>query len=101
MSKVAIIAKIVAQEGKRAELATALQANLKIAEGEAGTEKYILHEDAAAPDVLWFYEIYTDQESLIAHGSGEEFKAVGRTLAPLMAGRPEITFLTPIGGKGL
>jgi quinol monooxygenase YgiN len=101
MSKVAIIAKIVALEGKRAELATAMQVALANAEGEAGTEKYILHEDGANAEVLWMYEIYTDGDALAAHGSSPAFKEFGKSIGHLVAGRPEITILNPIGGKGL
>ncbi len=101
MSKVAVIAKIPAQPGKRDELVAALQAALDNAAGEADTLMYILHEDATDADVVWFYELYTDQDALIAHGTSDAFKAIGGSLRELAAGRPEMTFLKPIGGKGL
>ena len=101
MSKVAVIAKIPALPGKRDELIVALQAALDNAEGEADTLKYILHEDAADADVVWFYEMYTDQDALIAHGTSDAFKAIGMGMRDLAAGRPELTFLKPIGGKGI
>ncbi len=53
MSKVAVIAKIAAQEGKRADLARALQAALDTAQGEVGTEAYILHEDASDANLIF------------------------------------------------
>jgi quinol monooxygenase YgiN len=101
MSKLAVIAKITAQEGKRADLAAALQAALDTAEGEPGTEKYILHEDTSDADVLWMYEVYTDNDALVVHSGSEAFKALGPAIGPFLAGRPELTFLNPIGGKGL
>jgi quinol monooxygenase YgiN len=101
MSKVAVIAKIPAKPGKRDELVAALQAALDNAEGEADTLKYILHEDASDPDVVWFYELYTNQEALVAHGTSDAFKAIGASLRDLAAGRPELTMLKPVGGKGL
>jgi quinol monooxygenase YgiN len=101
MSKVAVIAKIPAAPGKRDELVAALQVGLATAEGEAGTIQYILHADAKDPDVVWFYELYTDQDALTAHGTSEAFKAMGASLAPFVGGRPELTFLQPLGGKGL
>lgn len=100
MSKVAVIAKIAAQEGKRDELAKALQAALDTAQGEVGTEAYILHEDASDANLLWMYEMYTDQDALGVHMGSEAFKALGPSIMPFLAGRPELIFVKPIGGKG-
>jgi quinol monooxygenase YgiN len=101
MSQVAVIAKIPAAPGKRDELIAALQPLLANAETEEGTLRYILHEDTKDENIVWFYETYTDQAALTAHGSSEAFKTLGAALAPFVAGRPELTYLKPIGGKGL
>jgi quinol monooxygenase YgiN len=101
MSKVVVLAKIRAAAGKRAELAKEFEVNLSEVEKEPGTLAYILHEDAKEEDVLWFYEVYSDQDAFKAHGSAEWMKALGPKLAPLMGGRPELIFLNPLGGKGL
>jgi quinol monooxygenase YgiN len=100
MADIAVIAKLTAQEGKRAELAAALQGALDTAAGEEGTLCYILHEDAVEADTLWFYESYTDQAALDAHMGSDAFKALGPAIGPFLGGRPELTFLKPIGGKG-
>lgn len=101
MSQVAVIAKIPAAPGKRAELVAALQQALANAAGEAGTLHYILHEDAKDENALWFYELYTDQAALDAHMGSEGFKALGPAIGAFVGGRPELTFLKPVGGKGL
>jgi quinol monooxygenase YgiN len=101
MPQLAIIAKIRSAPGKRAELATAFQEAFGHVENEPGTLTYILHEDTKDEDLLWFYETYTDQEALQAHGKSDWMKAMGPKLGPLMAGRAELTFLNPIGGKGI
>lgn len=101
MSHVAVIAKIPAAPGQRDQLVSALQTALENAEQEPGTLRYILHEDTADADTLWFYEMYTDQEALVAHGSSDAFKALGAAMKPFMGGRAELTFLKPLGGKGL
>ena len=101
MSHVAVIAKIPAAPGQRDHLIAALQVALQNAEQESGTLRYILHEDAADPDAVWFYEMYTDQDALVAHSSSDAFKALGATMKPFVGGRPELTFLKPLGGKGL
>ena len=50
---------------------------------------------------IYFYERYTDQAALAAHGSSDAMKAVGPKLKGLTAGRPEITMLTPVAAKGV
>ena len=100
MSKVALIAKLTAAEGKRDELVEALQAAIAAVEGEEKTEVYALHIDAAEDNLVWFYELYTDQDGFAAHSTGEAMKAMGG-VGPLLGGRPELIFLTPVAAKGL
>jgi quinol monooxygenase YgiN len=101
MSKVAMVAKMTAVEGKRDELVEVLDRLLEAVAGEEGTEVYALHLDAADADVVWFYELYTDMDALTAHGGSEAMQAVGPDLTALLAGRPELIFLTPVRAKGL
>jgi quinol monooxygenase YgiN len=99
--KVAVLAKITAQPGKRDELVTALKQGIDNANAEAGTLLYICHLDPDNADGVIFYELYADQDALTQHGSSDAFKALGASLRGLAAGRPEITVLTPVIGKGL
>ena len=102
MPKPAIIAKITAQDGKRDELAAVFGRVLdSVRADEPGTEVYVMHDDAKDPNVIWFYELYTDDAALGTHSSSDIMKAVGKELGALMAGRPEIIRLTPRAGKGL
>lgn len=98
--RIGVIARIPAAPGKRDELAAALQGALATAAGEEGTIYYILHEDKVDADALWMYEMYVDQAALDAHMGTEAFKALGPVIGPFLGGRPELTFLTAIGGKG-
>ena len=100
MSAVACIAKVSAAPGKRAELAAALQLALENVEQEPGTRYYILHEDRSDDDVLWMYELYEGEEHLEAH-QRVVVRRAGSSHRPFLDGRPELTFVTPIGGKGL
>ena len=101
MSAVACIAKVSAAPGKRAELAAALQLALENVEQEPGTRYYILHEDRSDDDVLWMYELYEGEEGLEAHQAASWYAELGPAIRPFLDGRPELTFATPIGGKGL
>ena len=98
---VAVLARIPAQPGRRDELIEKLGQAIENAKGEAGTTLYILHTDEKDPDTVYFYELYTDQEALTAHGTSDRFKEIGKSLRDLAGGRPELTVLRPVIGKGL
>jgi quinol monooxygenase YgiN len=101
MSKTAILAKLTAQSGKRDELVEALGPLVDAVNGEAGTELYVLHTSPTDPDVVWFYELYTDQESLQAHSKSDAMKQVGSRLAGLLAGPPDLIPVTPLRAAGV
>jgi quinol monooxygenase YgiN len=102
MAKPALIAKFTAIEGKRDELVAACQKMIDyVTANEPGTEVYVLHTDNKDPNVLWWYEMYADGDSLKTHGGSDAMKAAGKEFAPLITGRAELTFLTPVAGKGL
>ena len=98
---VAAFVRVPAQPGKRDELVAALKAAIDNANTEEGTRLYIVHTNDADPDAVFFYELYTDEAAMVAHGSSDAFKALGASLRDLAGGRPEITRLTPVMGKGL
>ena len=101
MSKIAIIAKLTAAEGKAAELEAALSELVTAAEEEAGLEIYSAHKDPKAEGVYYFFELYTDQGALDVHGKGEQMKGAMKAMGSLLGGRPEISFLQPVVAKGL
>ncbi len=101
MSRVSVIAKLTAQEGKRADLVAGMAPMMDHVETEGGTLKYILMEDGADENVVWLYEEYADQAALEAHGVSDVMKALGADIGPFMAGRPELFFCNPVRGKGL
>jgi quinol monooxygenase YgiN len=101
MSNVSVIAKLTAQDGKRADLLAGLDIMMEHVETEPGTLTYIVMEDTGDENVVWFYEQYDSQASLDAHGGSDVMKALGGSIGPFMAGRPELSFCNPVRGKGL
>ena len=101
MSKVCVAVKLTLKAGMRDSFDAAVAPGLATAEGEPGTLMYAYHHDAANESVVWFYEVYADQASFQAHMSTDAFKAFSATLAPLLDGAPEFSFLAPKGGKGI
>jgi quinol monooxygenase YgiN len=90
-----------APEGRRDDLVAALRALVEAARAEDGTLVYALHESATEADVVWFYELYHDDEAMSAHSGSEAMKTIGAGLAGLLGGRPELHFLRLVEGKGL
>lgn len=101
MNGPALLAKITAQPGKRAELVEALRSMVSTAEAEPGTVQYVLHTDDRDEDVVWFYERYADAAALDAHATSEAMKQLGASVRELAAARPELIPLTIVAGKGL
>jgi quinol monooxygenase YgiN len=101
MSKVAVIAKITALPDKRDEVVAILSGMVKKVEDEPGTLVYSLNTDKGDPDVIWFYELYTDDAALGTHGGSDAMKEMGQQLRGLAAGRPELFVLDLVAAKGL
>lgn len=101
MSKIVVMAKIPCQPGKRDEAVTGLQPMLDHVEGEPGTLQYVLLKDSTDENLLWMYEVYADQAAFDAHAGSDAMKSLGHALGGVLAGRPELIFTTPVGGKGL
>jgi quinol monooxygenase YgiN len=102
MPKTAMIAKLTAADGKRDDLVAVLEKIFPHVENESGTEAYILHEDAGDANVVWFYELYTDNDALAAHGSSDGMKEMmGGLGGGLLGAKPEMYLLTPKRAKGV
>lgn len=101
MSKLAMNVKLVTKDGKRDELVDAFADYLPEVESEEGTLVYAIHTDSSDENAVWVYELYTDQDALMAHSSSEAFKGISGKLADLLEGPPELIVLTPAHAKGL
>lgn len=102
MGNLSVIVKLYAAPGRRSELVDLLRTAFPTVDGEAGTLVYVMHADQADEDVLWFYELYVDDDAMTAHLSSENSQSLGEKLGPLLGDRPpEVNKLTPLGGKGL
>jgi quinol monooxygenase YgiN len=101
MSKISLIAKLTAADGKAAELEAVLAEVVTAADEEAGLEIYSAHKDTANEGVYFFFEMYTDGEALGVHGKGDAMKTAMGKFAGLLGGRPEITMMEPVVAKGI
>lgn len=102
MPKIAVFATLKAQPGKGQELVDAFSSLYEgPIDAETGTEVHALHHAKEDPDTVIFYELYSDDEALKVHSSGEALQAVFPKLAGLLAGRPELIQALPVNAKGL
>lgn len=101
MSKISLFAKLTAAEGKAEALEVAFRGVIEAAEEEAGLEVYSVHAVDDQPGVYYFFELYRDDEAKEVHGKGEKMRAAMGAFGGLLAGRPELTMMTPIAAKGL
>lgn len=101
MSKISLIAKLHAADGKADELQSALIELIGAADEEDGLEIYSLHRDPNDGSVFYFFELYRDQGALDVHGKGEAMASAMGAMGGLLGGRPEITMLDPVAAKGL
>lgn len=101
MSKISLIAKLTAAEGKSEELEKALTGVIAAAAEEDGLEVYSAHSSDDEPGVYYFFELYRDDEAKAVHGKGDAMKSAMAAFGGCLAGRPEITMMTPVAAKGL
>lgn len=101
MPKVAAIAKLTAVEGQRDALVKVMEQLVDATEDESGTEIYVLNLDNKDADVIWFYELYSDQDALSSHSKSPTMQTVIGQLGGLVAGAPELNIVTPYRGKGV
>jgi quinol monooxygenase YgiN len=93
-----LIGRILAQPGKRAELAAILVPGEG---GMPGCLSYVVAEDPELPDALWVTEVW---ESRDAHGASLQLPEVQGAIAkgrPLIAGFDSRAETNVLGGIGL
>lgn len=87
-----LIARIIAAEGRRAELIAILSAGTQ---GMPGCHSYVIAEDAEQADTLWITEVW---ESSDAHQASLSLPAVQAAIGegrPLIAGMERIATTRP------
>lgn len=81
---VVVTAKIKAKPGKENDLETVFRKMVADVASEEGTLMYTLHRSQKEPGVFMFYEKYTDADALKRHSATPYFKALFKTIQPLV-----------------
>jgi quinol monooxygenase YgiN len=93
--------RMMAMPGKRAALVAQMMRAAELMRGVPGCLLYLVSTSASDPDDIWVTEIWRDEA---AHGASLSMPGVRdlvKETMPLLAGAPEGTRFTPVGGKGL
>lgn len=72
-----VVAELVAQPGREAELTTELLAMVKATRQEEGCIQYDLHVSTDQPGNFVFYENWTSREALDRHAASPHLQAFG------------------------
>ncbi len=99
MAKNSLIAKLVCAKGRNTEFEAELATLIEASNEEAGLEIYSVHR--GVDDVYWFFELYTDDAAVAAHGKGDAMGVAMAATGAFLAAPPEIHRLTPVVAKGL
>ena len=99
MSRIAVVAKLVAAEGRREELQARLMEHFERVQDEEGTLVFTWQVDFRNPDAFWAYEVYAGREARAAHA--EWAAGAVEEMAELLASPPEVSFCRPLMAKGL
>lgn len=93
---IAILAKIPVKPGSEADFEKAMLAMAaQVRANEPGNHLYTLCKGDDGSYTMM--ELYEDEAAIEAHRSSDHYKAGGASLAPYIAGAPEITILPVIG----
>ncbi|CAB4729657.1 unannotated protein [freshwater metagenome] len=85
-----MFATMVAAAGKREELKAVFGPMFEQAAKEQGTLSYTLSE-GDEPDVLYFWEHYTDQSAMDAHMASDALATIHQALAGLLVNGSAVT----------
>lgn len=91
-----VIAKIIVKKEKIEEAKSGLLALVAPTLKENGCIDYVLHQSNDNPQIFFFYENWTDRESLENHLANEHVAAFSAKAEELLAEPAELFFLSKI-----
>jgi quinol monooxygenase YgiN len=101
MAKTSMIAKLTAKAGQRADLLAALDRLLVAVNDEEGTEIYAFNLDTTDENAVWIYELYANDEAMVAHSRSDAMRALMTEAGDLLGDAPLMVLTTPVAGKGI
>ncbi len=97
----AMTGKLVAQNGKRAELVDILKQAAMIVGEIPQCHLYLVNEDLANETHVWVYELWDNKEAHDASLGNEQVRSLIANARPLLACAPDGAELRMVGGYGV
>ncbi|WKZ34497.1 MAG: putative quinol monooxygenase [Anaerolineales bacterium] len=97
----AMTGKLIARDGKRAQLAEILKQAAQVVAAIPECQMYIVSEDLSNSTHLWVFEIWDSRDAHDASLGNEQVHALIAQARPLLAAAPDGVELFPIGVHGL
>jgi quinol monooxygenase YgiN len=96
-----VIITFKAKPGERDNLAQHLLEAARSYAAEQGTTLFLVSESTVDPDAVIVYESYTNEAAKVAHETAQGYSEIRAKTGPFLAGAPQVTPISPLGGKGL
>ena len=97
----AMTGKLIAQNGKRAELVEILKQAAKFVGDLPACQRYIVCEDLSNETHVWVFETWKDKQAHDASLSGEKVRSLIAKARPLLAAAPDGAELKIVGAHGV
>lgn len=91
-TRVVVIARFVAREGKEGELLEAMQKLMEPTHKESGYLRYELNQNVDNPRVITYIEKFKDQSAFEAHKNAPYIANFFRDIAPKLVEQQDVTF---------
>src|ERR1700679_1857831 len=101
MPKLSDVAKLTFKDGQRERFIEEIDIMFRAVEGEATTEVYVMNLDPKDPNVLWFFEVYSDEAALRRHQASPSMQVFRPKLEEMLAQPFESVELIPTRAKGI
>ena len=92
----AMLVRLQAAEGRRPAVLDLLHRYTDGLAEEPGTEAFIVHLDPDDGDIVWIYEVFRDEDALLAHRSADGFAMLMSDMPELLAAPPGVLRLDPL-----
>jgi quinol monooxygenase YgiN len=91
-----MLVRLTSEDGKRAALLDMLNTYTDGLGEEPGTEMFMVSLDPEDPNIVWLFEIFTDEDAESAHRASSGFAMLMEQMPPLLDGPPAVLRMEPL-----
>jgi (4S)-4-hydroxy-5-phosphonooxypentane-2,3-dione isomerase len=91
-----MLVRLTSEDGKRAALLDMLNTYTDGLAEEPGTEMFMVSLDPEDPNIVWLFEIFTDEDAENAHRASSGFAMLMELMPPLLDGPPAVLRMEPL-----